>query len=97
MSHRAPGSIGASSAPSRVFKGQHLPGQMGNEKVTEQNLEIIDIDKENNLLLIKGAVPGPKGSYLTIRKALKKKKAVKKAQPQETAKDNKKDAKGKKK
>lgn len=73
-SHRAPGSIGASSDPSRVFKGQHLPGQMGNKKVTEQNLEVVDVDKENNLLLVKGAVPGPKGSYLTIKKALKKRK-----------------------
>ncbi|MFH1868232.1 MAG: 50S ribosomal protein L3 [Candidatus Omnitrophota bacterium] len=74
MSHRAPGSIGASSNPSRVYKGHHLPGQMGNKRVTGQNLEIMDIDKENNLLLIKGSVPGSKGSYLTIKKALKKKK-----------------------
>lgn len=79
-SHRAPGSIGASSDPSRVFKGQHLPGQMGNRRVTVQGLEVVEVDKENNLILVKGAVPGPKGNYLLIREALKKKR--KEPQPQ---------------
>ena len=78
MHHRRPGSIGASSDPSRVFKGQHLPGRMGGKKVTTQNLEVARVDKENNLLLIKGAVPGHKNSYLVIKKA--KKKEIKKAQ-----------------
>lgn len=85
MFHRAPGSIGGSSDPSRVFKGQHLPGHMGAEKKTIQNLEVIEVDKENNLLIIKGAVPGHKNSYLVIKKA-KKKKPVVSNQKQETAK-----------
>ena len=72
MSHRRPGSIGASSDPSRVFKGHHLPGRMGGKKVTTQNLEVARVDKENNLLLVKGAVPGHKNSYLVIKKAKKK-------------------------
>lgn len=73
MSHRAPGSIGASAFPSRVVKGHHLPGHMGNQRVTVQNLEVIKVDKENNLLLVKGSVPGHKNSYLIIRKSKKKK------------------------
>ena len=71
MSHRAPGSIGATN-PDRVVKGHHLPGHMGNSRVTVQNMEVVDIDKENNLLIIKGAVPGAKGNYLVIKKAFKK-------------------------
>jgi len=71
-SHRAPGSIGASSYPSRVFKGQNMPGQMGNAKVTIQNLEVVDIDAENNIVLVKGAVPGANGTYLIIKYATKK-------------------------
>lgn len=93
MSHRAPGSIGASSDPSRVFKGQHLPGHMGNRRVTIQNLEVAKVDKENNLILIKGAVSGPKGSYLIIKKALKKKRK----EPKTEAKPEKKQPKAKKK
>jgi len=76
MSHRRPGSIGASSDPSRVFKGQHLPGRMGGKKVTTQNLEVVRVDKENNLLLVKGAVPGHKNSYLVIKKAKKKENSL---------------------
>lgn len=76
MSHRAPGSIGASSFPSRVFKGQHLPGHMGNQQVTVQNLEVIKVDKDNNLIVIKGSVPGPKNCFLIIKKSKKKKKLV---------------------
>ena len=69
--HRGPGSLGASSYPSRVFKGQNMAGRMGNEKVTVQNLEVVKVDSERNLLLIKGAVPGPRGGIITIKKAVK--------------------------
>lgn len=72
MSHRRIGSIGASTSPGRVWKGQPLPGHMGCVRVTTQNLKVIKVDAENNLLLIKGAVPGHKNSYLLIRKAKKK-------------------------
>lgn len=68
MFHRRPGSIGASSFPSRVLKGQKLPGRMGGDKVTIRNLEIVKIDPENNVLLVKGAIPGYKGSYCFIKK-----------------------------
>ncbi|MBK8724610.1 MAG: 50S ribosomal protein L3 [Holophagaceae bacterium] len=67
MFHRAPGSIGGSSNPSRVFPGMRMGGHMGNEQVTVRNLEIAKVDLENNLLLIKGAVPGPKGGYVVIK------------------------------
>ena len=67
MFHRAPGSIGGSSYPSRVWPGMRMGGQMGNEQVTVRNLEIARVDAENNLLLIKGAVPGPKGGYVVIK------------------------------
>lgn len=66
---RAPGSIGGSSYPSRVFKGQKMPGRMGGEKLTIKNLEVVGVDAEKNLLLLKGAVPGKRNSYLTIRKS----------------------------
>jgi large subunit ribosomal protein L3 len=66
---RAPGSIGGSSYPSRVFKGQRMPGRMGGEKLTVKNLEVVGVDAEKNLLLLKGAVPGKRNSYLTIRKS----------------------------
>jgi len=69
--HRHAGSNGSASDPSRVFKGKHMPGQMGNVKVTVQNLEIVSVDAENNLLLVKGAVPGPKKSLVTIRESVK--------------------------
>jgi len=68
MFHRAPGSIGCSADPSHVMKGKKLPGQMGDERVTVKNLLIIDTDKEQNLLMVKGAVPGAKGGYLMIKK-----------------------------
>lgn len=67
--HRAPGSIGQASTPSRVFKGTKMAGQMGNKTVTVRNLEIVKVDTEQNLLLVKGAVPGPTGSLLTVRSA----------------------------
>ena len=69
--HRHAGSNGACSDPSRVFKGKKMPGQMGNVKVTIQNLEVVRVDAEKNLLLIKGAVPGPKKSVLVIKEAVK--------------------------
>src|SRR5579872_4045047 len=69
MFHRAPGGIGASSFPSRVWKGQHFPGHMGNERVTSKNLRVVKIDTDENLLLVRGAVPGPAGSYIFINKA----------------------------
>lgn len=71
-SHRRVGSIGSSTTPGRVFKGHHMPGHMGAVKVTVQNLKVVKVDAENNLLLIKGAVPGFKNGYLFIRKAKKK-------------------------
>ena len=69
--HRHAGSNGSASDPSRVFKGKHMPGQMGNVKVTVQNLEIVSVDAENNLLLVKGSVPGPKKALVTIRESVK--------------------------
>ena len=65
---RAPGSIGAGSDPSRVFKGLRMAGRMGGEQVTVQNLQVLKVDKEQNLLIVKGAVPGAKNSYVIIRK-----------------------------
>ena len=70
--HRLGGSIGNSSTPGEVYKGRKMAGRMGNEKVTVQNLKVVRVDAENNLLLVKGAVPGAKNGYLTIKAALKK-------------------------
>lgn len=67
--HRAPGSVGAGSTPGRVLKGKHMPGQMGNERVTVRKLEVLKADPEHNLLLIKGAVPGAKNGLLLIGKS----------------------------
>ena len=64
---RAPGSIGASADPARVFKGVKMPGQMGRRRVTQRGLTVFDVDAENNLLLIRGAVPGPKGGTVEVR------------------------------
>lgn len=72
MSHRRIGSLGSSTTPGRVLKGHHLPGHMGNKKVTIQNLELIKVLPEKNILLIKGAVPGHRNSYLIIKSAKKK-------------------------
>lgn len=69
--HRAGGARSAASSPGRVFKGRKGAGRMGNEKVTVQNLEVVRVDAEKNLLLIKGAVPGPKGGLLTIKESVK--------------------------
>ena len=67
--HRAPGSIGATSSPGRVFKGLRMAGHMGNQRVTVRNIEVVDIDLENHLILVKGAVPGAKKGLLFINKA----------------------------
>jgi large subunit ribosomal protein L3 len=69
MFHRAPGSIGASSFPSRVVPGMRMGGHMGDERVTVRNLEIIDVDTEDNVLVVKGAVPGPNGGYVVVKRA----------------------------
>ena len=69
--HREVGSMGANSTPSRVFKQKHMPGQYGHERVTVQNLEIVKVDAARNALLIKGAIPGPKGSIVTVSDSVK--------------------------
>ena len=69
--HRHAGSNGAASDPSKVFKGKKMPGHMGSKKITIQNLEVVRVDAENNLLLVKGSVPGPKKSLVTIKEAVK--------------------------
>jgi large subunit ribosomal protein L3 len=69
--HRAPGSIGACATPARVFKGRKLPGRMGGERVTMLNLDVVDIDATRGLVLLGGSVPGPKGSVVLVREAVK--------------------------
>lgn len=69
--HRHAGSNGANTSPGRVFKGKHMPGQMGNVRVTVQNLEVVRVDAEKNLILVKGAVPGPKKSLVMLKETVK--------------------------
>jgi large subunit ribosomal protein L3 len=69
--HRQVGSMGANSTPSKVMKGKKMPGQYGHEKVTVLNLEVVKVDAERNILLVKGGVPGPKGSLVFVRQAVK--------------------------
>lgn len=69
MFHRAPGSIGSSAFPSRVFPGLRAPGQTGNKRITVKNLKVVRIDEENNLLYLRGAIPGPVRSYVAIKRA----------------------------
>lgn len=69
--HRAPGSIGQCADPAKVFKGVKLPGQMGNKKITTQNLEIVSVDAEKNLVAVKGALPGANGGMVVIKKSVK--------------------------
>jgi len=71
--HRSPGSLSANSSPSRVFKGKKLPGHMGVDRITVQNLEVVKVDADKNVLLIKGALPGPKGGICTVETAIKTK------------------------
>ena len=68
--HRGVGALSAASSPGRVFKGRNLPGHMGHQRVTVKNLEVVRVDAENNYLLVKGAVPGPKGGLITIKESL---------------------------
>ncbi|GID96952.1 50S ribosomal protein L3 [Amorphoplanes digitatis] len=75
--HRSPGSIGACATPGRVFRGTRMAGRMGNKRFTVQNLTVQAVDVENNLLLVKGAVPGPKGALILVRTAAKKKGGAK--------------------
>lgn len=77
MSHRRPGSIGSSADPSRVFRGRHLPGRMGNQKVTVKNLKVVSIDADKHIIMVKGAVPGCDNGYIIVRKSKKKVKAHK--------------------
>ncbi len=72
--HRAPGSIGASASPSRVFRGLPMAGRMGGKRVTVQNLEVVRVDTERNVLIVKGSVPGPTNGMLMVRKAVKSQK-----------------------
>ena len=69
--HRAPGAIGACATPARVFKGKRMPGRMGSERTTIMNLDVVQVDAERNLLMVRGAVPGAKGSVVVIREAVK--------------------------
>ena len=69
--HRGPGAMGACASPGRVFKGKSLPGHMGAITATMQNLEVVSVDADKNLLLVKGAVPGPKGGYITVKNSVK--------------------------
>jgi large subunit ribosomal protein L3 len=69
MFHRAPGSVGQAAFPSRVFPGTRLPGQTGSERITVKNLQVVKVDEENNLLYLKGAVPGAKNTFLRIRRS----------------------------
>lgn len=75
LAHRAPGSIGQNQTPGRVFKGKKMSGHMGNVRRTAQNLEVVRVDEERNLLLIKGAVPGHSGGRVVVRPAVKKRNA----------------------
>lgn len=70
--HRTPGAVGACTTPSRVFKGKKMPGRMGHERVTILNLEVVRVDAERNLLLVKGAVPGPVGGLVVVRSAVRR-------------------------
>jgi len=70
--HRQVGSMGSNTDPSRVFKGKHMAGQLGNERVTIQNLDVVKVDPENNLIALKGAIPGPKGGIIIIADSVKK-------------------------
>jgi large subunit ribosomal protein L3 len=72
--HRSPGSIGGASTPARVFKGQKMPGHLGHERVTTLNLKVIKVDPDRNIMLIRGAVPGPRGGLVMVRSAIRLRK-----------------------
>lgn len=69
--HRAPGAIGACATPARVFKGKRMPGRLGGDQVTMMNLDVVEVDAERNVVLLRGAIPGPKGAIVVIREAVK--------------------------
>ena len=69
--HRAPGSIGAASTPARVFRGKRMPGRMGGDRTTVLNLDVVKVDADRDLIMVRGAVPGPKGAVVVVRKAVK--------------------------
>ncbi len=69
--HRAPGAIGACATPARVFKGKRMPGRLGGDQVTMMNLDVVEVDTERNVVLLRGAIPGPKGAIVVIREAVK--------------------------
>ena len=77
--HRSPGSIGACATPARVFKGTKMAGQMGNQRVTTLNLRVINVDPDRNLMLIKGAVPGPRGGLILVRSAVRQRQRERRA------------------
>ena len=86
MFHRAPGSIGSSAYPSRTFRGMRGPGRMGGDKVTLKNLKVVRVDEEHNLLVVRGAVPGARGAFLTVRRARSPVRIVKPQAPKATGK-----------
>jgi len=85
MFHRAPGSVGSSAYPSRVFKGMRMGGRMGGDRVTSKNMTVVRIDEENNLLVVRGAVPGATGAYLAVRKSRAPVRIVQVQAPPKTA------------
>lgn len=84
--HRAPGSVGSTTTPGRVFRGLRMAGHMGDDRVTTHNVKVVGVDKERNLLLIRGAVPGNKGGFVLIQKAKKAKKSKQTFQPKSAKK-----------
>lgn len=84
-SHRRVGSLGSSTTPGRVWKGHHLPGHMGAARITVQNLKVVRVDADKNLLLVRGAVPGYKNSYLMVRNAKKKSGLGRRIEPLKSA------------
>lgn len=89
MFHRAPGSVGSSAYPSRVFKGMRMGGRMGGDQVTVKNLTVVRVDEENNLLVVRGAVPGATGAYMSIRRARAPRRVVIQQAPKAGAKKKK--------
>ncbi len=96
MSHRAPGASGSGTTPGRVYKGHHFPGHMGQDRVTVQNLRIIQRDLEHNLILVEGSVPGSDNDVVVVRKSIKRPGIIRKPQALQTVVDEEQDEKGKK-
>jgi large subunit ribosomal protein L3 len=96
MSHRAPGASGSGTTPGRVYKGHHFPGHMGDDRVTIQNLRIIQRDAQNNLILVEGSVPGSEESLVLVRKSIKKPGIIRKPQVAQSVIDEEEDSKAKK-